>query len=147
MTRLLYFWDRSVDHGNNDSLYFTDQGWGAEDCRSRFGIAMCVSSSSITATYYLNEFHVDGFRYDEVSKLVQLNGDAGWRFCQDLTNTVRFINPHTIQNAEYWPVDPAVIRDTSPEAPASTCCSTTRLRMRFEMRLPRRRSARTHPWI
>ena len=107
----LYFWDRYIDHGNNDSLYFTDQGWAG-------GLSFALWNRDVrqfiidTASYYLKEFHVDGFRYDEVSKLVQLNTGAGWSFCQDLTSTVRFINPRALQNAEYWPVDPAVIRDT-----------------------------------
>jgi 1,4-alpha-glucan branching enzyme len=104
----LYFWDRYVDHGNNDSLYFTDQGWAG-------GLSFALWNRDVrqflinSATYYLTEFHVDGFRYDEISVLVRLNTADGWSFCNDLTGTVRFIKPRALQNAEYWPVDAAVV--------------------------------------
>ena len=46
---------------------------------------------------------MDGFRYDEISDLLQTNVGAGWGFCQALTNTVRFLKNRALQNAEYWP--------------------------------------------
>ena len=56
------------------------------------------------ATWLLEEFHVDGFRYDEVSVCTN-NGGA--RFCRDLTGTVRFVRNTAIQIAEYWNWDRA----------------------------------------
>src|SRR6516164_10471023 len=55
------------------------------------------------ALYYISEFHVDGFRYDEISDLISMNCDSGWTFCRDLTDTLRFVKPRLVQNAEFWP--------------------------------------------
>jgi 1,4-alpha-glucan branching enzyme len=105
----LYFWDRARNSNNNNSLYFTDKGWAG-------GLSFALWNRDVrqflinTSTYYLQEFHVDGFRYDEVSALVNLNGQSGWSFCQDLTGTVRSLKPPAIQNAEFWPVNANVVR-------------------------------------
>jgi 1,4-alpha-glucan branching enzyme len=105
----LYFWDRAPNGDNNNSLYFTDQGWAG-------GLSFALWNRDVreflidSARYYIEELHVDGFRYDEVSALVNLNGESGWSFCQDITSTVRFIAPRVIQNAEFWPVNPVVVR-------------------------------------
>ena len=101
----LYFWDRAVNHGtnNNDSLYFTDQDRGTG------GLAFALWNGDVRqfiindAVYYINEFHADGFRYDEISILLSTNKDSGWSFCCDLTGTLRFIKPRLWQNAEFWP--------------------------------------------
>ena len=45
------------------------------------GKMMSASSSSTTLCYYIDEFHVDGFRYDEISDLMSMNCDSGWSFC------------------------------------------------------------------
>ena len=66
---------------------------------------MFASSSSIAPTIYIDEFHVDGFRYDEISALLSMNEDSGWSFCCDLTSTLRYIKPRLLQNAEYWPYE------------------------------------------
>jgi len=44
-----------------------------------------------------------------VSALVNLNGQAGWSFCQDMSSTQRFVKPRMLQNAEFWPVNPAIV--------------------------------------
>lgn len=102
----LYYFDRAVNAGdNNQSLYFTDQDRGTgglsfalwNDCVRQFLID--------NASYYINEFHVDGFRYDEISGLLSMNKDSGWSFCRDLTGTLRFLKPRLLQNAEYWPFE------------------------------------------
>ncbi len=104
----LYFWDRAPNGNNNNSLYFTDRGWAG-------GLSFALWNQDVrqfvinSAVFYVHEFHVDGFRYDEISALVNLNGDTGWTFCRDLTDTVRFVNPRAIQNAEFWPVTTAVV--------------------------------------
>jgi len=80
----LYFWDRAPAGNNNDSLYFTDQGWAG-------GLSFALWNADVrqflinSARYYIDEFHIDGFRYDEVSVLVNLNGEAGWSFAQDIS--------------------------------------------------------------
>jgi len=108
----LYFWDRAPNGDNNNSLYFTDRGWAG-------GLSFALWNRDVrqflinSADYYLHEFHVDGFRYDEISALVNLNDTTGWTFCQDLTDTVRFVNSRAIQNAEFWPVTTAVVTPRS----------------------------------
>ena len=81
----LYFFDRVPYGNNNDSLYFTDQGWAG-------GLIFAYWNASVrqflidNAVALAAEFHADGFRYDEVSVIDRY---GGWRFCQDLTGTVR----------------------------------------------------------
>ena len=101
----LYFWDRAADTSdNNQSLYFTNLGLAG-------GLSFALWNNDVRqfiincARYYIEEFHVDGFRYDEISALLSLNEDSGWSFCRDLTDTVRYVKPRLLQNAEYWPFE------------------------------------------
>ena len=41
------------------------------------------------AKFFLDEYRVDGFRYDQVSVIDHDGAPHGWRFCQDLTSTLR----------------------------------------------------------
>jgi 1,4-alpha-glucan branching enzyme len=100
----IYYWDRAKNVGNNnDSLYFTDQDRGTG------GLSFALWKNDVSqflinnALYYITEFHVDGFRYDEISDLISMNRDSGWTFCCNLTNTLRFVKPRLLQNAEFWP--------------------------------------------
>jgi len=102
----LYYWDRAKNVGNNnDSLYFTDQDRGTG------GLSFALWKQDVcqflinNALYYIEEFHADGFRYDEISALLSMNCDSGWTFCSNLTNTVRFVKPRLLQNAEFWPFE------------------------------------------
>jgi 1,4-alpha-glucan branching enzyme len=105
----LYFLDNALPGNDNDSLYFTDQGWAG-------GLVFAFWKQEVrqflidNARLFLEEYHADGFRYDEVSVIVR-SSDDGWRFCQDLTRTVRSLRPADIQIAEHWPVDPRVVED------------------------------------
>ncbi|HMD83634.1 MAG TPA: alpha amylase C-terminal domain-containing protein [Terriglobia bacterium] len=105
----LYFWDRANPFDlsptmpdNDQSLYFTNQGLAG-------GLSFALWNDDVrefiinSASYYINEFHVDGFRYDEISDLLSMNQDTGWSFCRDLTDTLRYLKPRLLQNAEYWP--------------------------------------------
>jgi len=99
----LYFWDRAANTAdNNQSLYFTNVGIAG-------GLSFALWNADVrqfiinSASYYINEFHVDGFRYDEISALLSMNEDSGWNFCGSLTGTLRFLKPRFLQNAEYWP--------------------------------------------
>ena len=101
----LYFYDRAADTSdNNQSLYFTNMGLAG-------GLSFALWNSDVrqfiinSALYYINELHVDGFRYDEISALLSMNLDSGWSFCCDLTRTLRYIKPRLLQNAEYWPYE------------------------------------------
>ena len=101
----LYFWDRAANTSdNNQSLYFTNMGLAG-------GLSFALWNDDVrefiinSARYYIDEFHVDGFRYDEISALLSMNQDSGWSFCCDLTNTLRYVKPRLLQNAEYWPFE------------------------------------------
>ena len=106
----IYFGDRlptghpNVD--NNRSLYFTDQGWAG-------GLVFAYWKSEVrqflidNACFYFDEYHVDGFRFDEVT-VIDRNG--GWMFLQHLTDTLRFRKPQAIQIAEYWADQSSVLR-------------------------------------
>jgi 1,4-alpha-glucan branching enzyme len=104
----LYFWDRRPAGNNNDSQYFTDQGWAG-------GLSFALWNADVrqflidTAVYYVDEFHVDGFRYDEISALCALNGSDGWPFAQALTSTLRYRKPEMLHNAEFWPVNEPIV--------------------------------------
>ena len=102
----LYYFDRVPNAGdNNQSLYFTDQDRGTG------GLSFALWNNDVrqfltdNALYFIDEFRVDGFRYDEISGLLSMNKDSGWSFCRDLTDTLRFTKPRLLQNAEYWPFE------------------------------------------
>ena len=96
MIESLYFWDRAADTSdNNQSLYFTNMGLAG-------GLSFALWNNDVrqfiinSARYYIEEFHVDGFRYDEISALFSMNEDSGWSFCCDLTSTLRYIKPRLL---------------------------------------------------
>ena len=104
----LFFWDRVVptdasgNWDNNQSLYFTNRGFVG-------GLSFALWNADVrgflrnNALGHLRELHADGFRYDEISELLEMNMASGWEFCKELTETVRAQNPRALQNAEYWP--------------------------------------------
>lgn len=100
----IYYWDRARNvSNNNDSLYFTDQDRGTG------GLSFALWKNDVcqflinNALFFIGEFHVDAFRYDEISDLISMNCDSGWTFCRNLTNTLRYAKPRLLQNAEFWP--------------------------------------------
>ncbi len=99
----LYYFDLAPDVGdNNDSLYFTDQDRGTG------GLAFAMWNDDVcrflldNARRLVEEFHADGFRYDEISTLLSTNQADGWRFCRALTTELRALKPRLLQNAEFW---------------------------------------------
>jgi 1,4-alpha-glucan branching enzyme len=99
----IYFWDRVAAGDNNNSLYFKNAGVAG-------GLAFALTKNQVkqflidNASFFLQEFHVDGFRYDEVSELLAQTyfDSSGWDFCRALTSTVRYLQPRALQNAEFW---------------------------------------------
>lgn len=108
----IYFFDRKPYGNHNDSLYFTDRGWAG-------GLVYAYWNNDVSqylidnAVMFLTEYHGDGFRYDEVSVIRNEGGAHGWRFCQWLTDTCRYVKPAAIQIAEHWPVDGAIVAATA----------------------------------
>lgn len=106
----IWFLDRQPSGDDNRSLYFTDHQWVG-------GRVFAYWNENVrqflidNASQCLQEFHIDGFRYDEVT-VVDNNG--GGRFCQDLTATERFLRPQAIQVAEYWGGDRAAAVRAQP---------------------------------
>jgi 1,4-alpha-glucan branching enzyme len=106
----LYFFDRqSAAGGQGNSLYFTDKGHAG-------GLVFDFAKPEVrdfliqNATFFLDEYRVDGFRYDQVSVIDHDGAPRGWGFCQDLTATLHAHRPEALHHAEYWNVNPYVVK-------------------------------------
>jgi len=104
----IWFFDLMPQGNNNDSLYFTDQGWAG-------GLVFAYWNQNVkqflvdNAVFFYQEYGIDGFRFDEVSVADRF---GGWGMCQDCTSTCRYVKPEAIVIAEYWPVNPYVVMST-----------------------------------
>ena len=106
----LYFFDRQpTAGGNRNSLYFTDKGH-AGGLVFDFGKPEVRDFLIQNAKFFLDEYRVDGFRYDQVSVIDHDGAPHGWRFCQDLTSTLHHHRPGALDKAEYWNVNPYVVK-------------------------------------
>jgi 1,4-alpha-glucan branching enzyme len=106
----MYFFDRqATSGGHRNSLYFTDVGH-AGGLVFDFGRPEVRDFLIHNARFFLEEYRVDGFRYDQVSVIDHDGAPHGWSFCQDLTATVKFTRPSALQLAEYWGVNPHVVK-------------------------------------
>ena len=108
----LWFFDGQAKGDHNDSLYFTNHGWAG-------GLVFAYWKSEVkqflidNALFYLNEYHVDGFRYDEVSVIRNEGGEHGHLLCQYITDTCHYVKPQAIHIAEHWPVEDHIVRPTA----------------------------------
>ena len=107
----IFFFDRqSTEGGNGNSLYFTDKGHAG-------GLVFDFGKSEVrdfliqNAKFFLDEYRVDGFRHDQVSVIDHDGAPHGWSFCQDLTATLRNHRPGALNKAEYWDVNPYVVKE------------------------------------
>ena len=106
----LYFFDRqATGAGHINSLYFTDKGH-AGGLVFDFGKPEVRDFLIQNAKFLLDEYRVDGFRYDQVSVIDHDGAPHGWRFCQDLTSTIRAHRPGAFDKAEYWDVNPYIVK-------------------------------------
>ena len=103
----MWFFDRMPGGNDNDSLYFTDQGWAG-------GLVFAYWNDGVkqflidNARFLYEEYRIDGLRFDEVSVMDRF---GGWATCQDLSDTLRAAKPEAVQIAEYWPVNAWVVKD------------------------------------
>jgi len=94
----IHFFDRPASTDNKDSLYFSGDGHAG-------GLVFDYGKPAVrqflldNAKMFLDEYDVDGFRYDQVTVMDE---HGGWFFCQDLANKVRSFKPSAVQIAEYW---------------------------------------------
>jgi 1,4-alpha-glucan branching enzyme len=106
----MYFLDRqSTAGGNGNSLYFTDRGH-AGGLIFDFGKPEVRDFLIQNAKFFLTEYRVDGFRYDQVSVIDHDGAPAGWSFCQELTSTLHYYRPGALHKAEYWDVNPYIVK-------------------------------------
>lgn len=106
----LYFFDRqSPAGGRANSLYF-GHAEHAGGLVFDFGKPEVCDFLVQNAKFFLDEYRVDGFRYDQVSVIDHDGAPHGWRFCQDLTSTLRRQRPSALNHAEYWNVNPHIVK-------------------------------------
>jgi len=104
----LYFFDLAPGNDPNDSQYFTAN----DHCGPMFAFWKQEVRQFLidNARFFINEYHADGFRYDQVTVIDQQNAGSGWLFCQDLNSTLNAANAAAINIAEYWGPEPAVVK-------------------------------------
>ena len=109
----LYFLDRQPgqhdDPPNRNSLYFAGRGHVGGRVFD-FAKAEVRDFLIQNAKFFLEEYRVDGFRYDQVSVIDHDGAPHGWRFCQDVTSTLRDLGRSALHHAEYWDVNPYVVK-------------------------------------
>ena len=107
----IYFFDRQTGRAEGrreNSLFFLDRGHAG-------GLVFDYGKDGVrdfliqNAKFFLDEYRVDGFRYDQVSVIDRDGAPHGWRFCQDLTSTLESAHPAAMNLAEYWSVNPVVV--------------------------------------
>ena len=113
--------------GTRNSLYFADKGHAG-------GLVFDFAKPEVqdfliqNAKFFLDEYRVDGFRYDQVSVIDHDGAPHGWRFCQDLTATLHAHRAGALNHAEYWSVNPYVVKAV-PEGAGFDTTLTDGLRM------------------
>ena len=116
----LYFFDRQeTGGGHRNSLYFTDKG-----TRGRSGVRLRQTGGArlphSEREVLSRRVPVDGFRHDQVSVIDHDGAPHGWRFCQDLTSTLRAHRPGSFDKAEYWSVNPYIVKIAARRRRVST---------------------------
>jgi 1,4-alpha-glucan branching enzyme len=94
----LDYLDMPTDRGPRDSLYFADRYWAGGKIFA-YGRADVRAFLIDNAATFLDTYHGDGLRFDEVTVM---DANGGWSLCQDLTNTLRYRTPTAALIAEYW---------------------------------------------
>lgn len=106
----IHFFDRQLSDGSQrNSLYFSDRGH-AGGLVFDFGKPEVREFLIQNAKFFLSEYRVDGFRYDQVSVIDHDGAPHGWSFCQELMTALHAERPDAFQKAEYWNVNPLIVQ-------------------------------------
>jgi 1,4-alpha-glucan branching enzyme len=90
--------------------YFQSAGW-AGGCVLDYQPDEVRQFLVDNANAMIDEYRIDGIRYDEVTVI---DDHGGWRFCQELTQSLAKAFPKALNIAEYWRNDKSwVVRDTT----------------------------------
>jgi 1,4-alpha-glucan branching enzyme len=109
----IWFFDRQLGADRPlwwNSLYFSDKTW-AGGAVFNFQSDPVRAFLTDNARFYLDEYRIDGIRFDEVSVIDHNSYGRGWDFCQALTGTLRRHRPEVLLHAEYWNVNPWVVKE------------------------------------
>lgn len=92
------FFDREPYTTDDNSLYFTSQDLAGGRV---FAFAKPPVRQFLidNGRFWLEEYHIDGLRYDQVTVIAE---SGGWNFAQEITATLRSVKPEAVQIAEYW---------------------------------------------
>jgi 1,4-alpha-glucan branching enzyme len=126
----LFFMDRQVTGDNANSLYFTDNSFADGQVFDFAKPEVCDFLINNTK-FFLDEYRVEGFRFDEVSGIDHAGSPDGWPFCQNMTSTLKAFYPSKINHAEYWPFQHLTVQDPPTGIGFSTTLSNT-LRLSLE---------------
>lgn len=123
--RSLYYFDRSARGDDNQSTYFTDRGHAGGKIFA-YWQAPVRQFLIDNASFFVQQYRVDGFRFDEVTVIHHNGGD---QFCRDLTDTLRYERPALLQVAEYWDGDRQYPISDTPQGLGFDSGSDDRLRL------------------
>jgi 1,4-alpha-glucan branching enzyme len=90
--------DMPAERLPDNNAYFSREGWAGGRVFA-YGTADVRRYLIDNALLFLEQYHADGLRFDEVSVI---DAKGGWFFCQELTETLRRHKPSAVQIAEYW---------------------------------------------
>ena len=121
--------DFPADPNEANSIFFSEEDWAG-------GRVFAFHRPEVrdfliqNAKMFLEEYHADGLRFDEVTVI---DAKGGWFFCQDLSGTLRYVQPEAVQIAEYWantdgsescgPLKAWVSISVTPMASATACAA------------------------
>jgi len=90
--------DLPEEPGPDNNAYFSSEGWAGGRVFA-FGRPEVRAFLIDNARMFLDEYHADGLRFDEVTVI---DAKGGWAFCQQMTDALRRHKPSAVQIAEYW---------------------------------------------
>jgi len=90
--------DLPADPGPYNNAYFSADGWagGRVFAYHRPEVRRFLIDNAVM---FLDEYHADGLRFDEVTVI---DAKGGWGFCQEMTAELRARKPSAALIAEYW---------------------------------------------